>query len=162
MHQFQNYSMNNGYQYQNPYQQQMYAQQIANPQIDRMAQLQSMQQTLQPQYPQGLLGKIVDDFNSITANDVPMNGVGAVFVKRDGTEIQIRNWTANGTIATSSYIPVIPEKEEVVDISSRIESDSLKELLERFDKLSEKVDGISIQINDITKPKTSKIKKEED
>lgn len=164
MHQFQNYSMNNNYQYPNNYSHPMYPQQMQNPQLDRMAQLQAMQQSLQPQqqYQQGLFGRIVDDFNAITANDVPMNGVGAVFVKKDGSEIQIRNWTANGTIATASYIPVIDNKTDDMETSLAKEETTLNKVLERFDELSQKVDGLSLQLTDIAKPKTSRTKKEED
>lgn len=164
MHQFQNYlPSNNSFQYQNPYSQQMYPQQIPNPQMDRMAQLQSMQQALQPQqYQQCLFGRVVDDFNSITANDVPMNGVGAVFVKKDGSEIQVRNWTANGTIATSSYTPVVGVQEPTAEISYTTENKTLETLLERFDELSGKVDGLSNQLVDIVKTKPSRAKKEEE
>lgn len=94
----------------NPYQN--FSQQ-QNPYMDRMAQLQQYQQSLQPQVQQqfsGLNGKIVDDFNSITGNDVPMDGIGAIFFKNDGSEIQHRVWNAtNGSIITTSYKPIQAE-----------------------------------------------------
>lgn len=95
----------------NPYQN--FSQQ-QNPYMDRMAQLQQYQQSLQPQVQQqsqqiGLNCRIVDDFNSIVANDVPMDGNGAFFAKRDGSEIQHRNWSSNGTIQTTVYKPVQQE-----------------------------------------------------
>lgn len=95
----------------NPYQN--FSQQ-QNPYMDRMAQLQQYQQSLQPQVQQqsqqiGLNCRIVDDFNSIVANDVPMDGNGAFFAKRDGSEVQHRNWSSNGTIQTTVYKPVQQE-----------------------------------------------------
>lgn len=67
-----------------------------------------MQQAAQQQ-PQGIVGKIVNDFSELTANDVPMNGSAAFFPKADGSELQVRSWTANGTIQTVVYRPVQPE-----------------------------------------------------
>ena len=70
-------------------------------------QNQFMQQPIQQQQFLGLNGKIVEDFNTITGNDVPMDGVGAIFFKNDGSEIQHRMWNAtNGSIITTSYKPV--------------------------------------------------------
>lgn len=73
-------------------------------------QNQFAQQPSQQQQFFGLNGKIVEDFNVITGNDVPMDGVGAIFFKNDGSEIQHRIWNAtNGSIITTSYKPVQPE-----------------------------------------------------
>lgn len=71
-------------------------------------QNQFMQQPVQQQ-PQGIVGKIVNDFSELTANDVPMNGSAAFFPKADGSELQVRSWTANGTIQTVVYRPVQQE-----------------------------------------------------
>lgn len=71
-------------------------------------QNQFMQQPVQQQ-PQGIVGKIVNDFSELTANDVPMNGSAAFFPKADGSELQVRSWTANGTIQTVVYRPVQAE-----------------------------------------------------
>lgn len=88
---------------------------MANPYVDRMAQLQQYQQSLQqPQFqPQaqapGIIGRIVNDFSEITANDVPMNGNAAFFLKADGSELQVRSWSSNGTIQTVVYKPVFEQ-----------------------------------------------------
>lgn len=87
---------------------------------DRMNQLQNYQQNLQQpnqtqsanQQPQGIIGRVVNDFNEITANDVPMNGNAAFFPKADGSELQVRSWASNGTIQTVIYRPVMPENAE--------------------------------------------------
>lgn len=100
---FQPQQMNNPYQgsyqtIQNPY-----MAQAGQYQQNFQPQIQQVQQTQQPV---GLNCRIVDDFSSIVANDVPMDGNGAFFVKRDGSEIQHRNWAANGTIQTTVYCPL--------------------------------------------------------
>lgn len=99
--------MNNPYQgnyqpMQNPYMAQMNQQQF-QPQIQ--PQMQAQQQI-------GLNCRVVDDFSMITANDVPMDGNGAVFMRKDASEVQWRNWTANGTIQTTVYRPVQAENAE--------------------------------------------------
>lgn len=100
---FQLQQMNNPYQgnyqpMQNPYMAQMgqYQQNL------QPAQIQQVQQ-------QGIVGKIVNDFSELTANDVPMNGSAAFFPKADGSELQVRSWTPNGTIQTIVYKPIQPE-----------------------------------------------------
>jgi len=95
--------MMNNYGYM-PYQQPMMYQQ-SNPYLDRINNLQQYQQTLQPQQPQpGLASKIVDSFDNINVNDVPMGGQ-AVFIKNDGSEIQVRAWGKMGNIEKTSYKP---------------------------------------------------------
>lgn len=92
--------------------------QINNPYMDRMNQLQQYQQNLAgtqmslPNQQQGLIGKVVNDFAEITANDVPMNGNAAFFPKSDGSELQARSWAANGTIQTVVYRPIQAENAE--------------------------------------------------
>jgi hypothetical protein len=135
---------------------------MQNPQMDRYNQLQAMQQSLQPvqsqqNYP-GLFGRIVDDFNLITANDVPMNGGGAVFIKKDGSEIQIRSWTANGTIATTSYSPVLEVNNAGANISTPNETElKFGELATLIGTVSDKVDSLTIRLDSfINKAKTEK------
>ena len=103
-------------QMQNPYPN--YSQPPQNSYIERLNQLQQYQQNMQMQQPQfmgqptqapGIIGKIVNDFSEITANDVPMNGSAAFFPKADGTELQVRSWSSNGTIQTVVYRPVFDQ-----------------------------------------------------
>lgn len=56
-----------------------------------------------------LNGRTVNNFNEITANDVPMNGGIAIFPKADLSEIEVRQWNANGTISTRSFKPTLIE-----------------------------------------------------
>lgn len=89
-----------------------------NPYMERLNQLQQYQQNMQMQQPQfpgqpaqapGIIGRIVTDFSEITANDVPMNGNAAFFPKADGTELQVRSWSSNGTIQTVVYKPIFEQ-----------------------------------------------------
>lgn len=113
MNQFSPYSqpmMNSPY--QNGYNPMMNAQQRLQQMEQQYPQFaqqnQFMQQPVQQQS-QGIVGKIVNDFSELTANDVPMNGNAAFFPKADGSELQVRSWTANGTIQTVVYRPVQQE-----------------------------------------------------
>ena len=98
---------------------------VPNPYMDRMAQLQQYQQNLQPaqmpgtypQQPQGIIGRSVNDFSEITANDVPMDGRSAVFPKNDMSEIQVRTWGNDGKIIATSYKPILEHQNQMADIS---------------------------------------------
>lgn len=57
----------------------------------------------------GISGKYVNDFSEITANDVPMDIPSSVFIKADGSEIQIRSWNGQGLIDTKTYKPILEE-----------------------------------------------------
>ncbi len=162
---YQNFSypqMNN---YNQPYNPMMNAQQ-------RLAQMEqqypqfAQPMQFQPQISQhlGLNGAIVDDFGVISANDVPMDGNGAIFIKKDGSEIQLRNWTANGTIQTTSYKPVLEPNFENETNPRQMDFDGLysdfrefrEEITERFDRLEKSM------ANSSTKVTASKAKKEAD
>lgn len=115
--------MNNPYQnygqpMQNPYMAQMNQQQF-QPQIQ--LQMQAQQQQI------GLNCRVVDDFSMITANDVPMDGNGAVFMRKDASEMQWRNWTANGTIQTTIYHPIQPENQSEATNIPQMDFNALNE-----------------------------------
>lgn len=104
----------NSYQNFNPYGQ------VQNPYMDRMNQLQqyqqSLQQPVQVQQPQasfqGLVGRTVNDFGEIRANDVPSNGTPAIFVKNDLSEIEVRVCGNDGLIKPTTYKPILEEKSQ--------------------------------------------------
>ena len=145
--------------YQNFYSQMSnYCQMMPNPYMDRMAQLQQYQQNLQPaqipgtypQQPQGIIGRSVNDFSEITANDVPMDGRSAVFPKNDMSEIQVRTWGNDGKIITTSYKPILEHQNQMADISI-LESEKLKiglsddvtdAFMKRFDELEKRIDDL--------------------
>ena len=124
--------------------------QSQNPYMERISQLQTMQSPQQPMF-QGITTKVVDDFNMITANDVPMDGNGAFFVKKDGSEIQHRTWTGNGTITTRPFKPVLEEQANnlpqdnsnvAVSVANELEevfSRYFNGINERFDKLEKSI-----------------------
>ena len=140
--------------------------QTQNPYIDRYAQNQAMQQMNQVQNQpvqqlQGLNGRIVEDFSMITANDVPMDAMGALFIKSDGTEIQRRVWTSNGTIATSRFKPVLeeqtnnlPQAEEkaVFDLSEA----STEVFMKRFDDITDRLDKMEKNFGKTATPRSKK------
>lgn len=126
--------------------------QVQNPYIDRYAQQQQTQQMFPSQMSgtsqqqvQGLNGRIVDDFGTISANDVPMDTVGAIFIKSDGSEIQRRVWSSNGTISTISFKPVfdgqtnnLPQTEENAKFD--LSEASTEVFMRRFDDITERLE----------------------
>lgn len=148
----------------NPYQQNFnQPMQMQNPYMDRMAQLQQYQQNLnmsptqmsgasqmQQQIP-GIIGRVVNDFGEITANDVPMDGRSAVFPKSDMSEIQVRAWSADGKIVPVTYIPVLenqpknptPNEEKLkIGLSDEVAG----AFMQRFDELSGKIEQLEKSI----------------
>lgn len=123
--------------------------QVANPYVDRYSQ-QQLTQAQQPQQQfQGLNGRIVDDFGVISANDVPMDAVGAIFIKSDGTEIQRRVWSSNGTIATTSYKPLQLNLDNKVDnLSVEGQNDAYGAFGEVLEGISAKIDGVQNRLDE--------------
>lgn len=139
--------MPNQYQNFNPPMQQ-------NPYTERLNQLQQYQQNMQMQQPQfpgqtaqtpGIIGRIVNDFAEITANDVPMNGNAAFFPKSDGTELQVRSWTPNGTIQTVVYRPILEQNPSETTNTPQMDFNALNEdvralredIIARLDRLEQ-------------------------
>lgn len=160
MQPFQNFSMNNYPQYQ-PYQFPM----MSNQYMDRLAQLQAQQvQQTQMQMPNqqpSIIGKTVNDFMEITANDVPMDGRYALFPKNDMTEIQVKTWGADGKIQTISYKPTISENVALAANNETMQVNLSDELIgafmARFDDIAERLD----KMDKLIKPTmTTRSKKE--
>ena len=110
---------------------------------------------------QGLNGRIVDDFSMITANDVPMDAMGALFIKSDGTEIQRRVWTSNGTIATSRFKPVLEEQannptqgEEKAKFD--LSDASTEAFMKRFDDITDRLDKMEKSFGKISGAKSKR------
>ena len=123
---------------------------------------QPMQTPYMPQVPMqsfGINGKIVDDFNSITANDVPMDNFGAIFVKADGTEIQRRVWDKNGRIITVPFKVVTEgfggQPYNLSETQAKLDTEALNVLNSKLDRLSERIE-------EALKGKASKNKNESD
>lgn len=76
---------------------------------NQMVQYQNQQIPIQQNNSQiqPISTQFVDDFDTISVNSIPMDNQGALFVKRDGTEIQMKRWNSNGQIVSTSYFPQI-------------------------------------------------------
>ena len=93
MQPYQNY-LNNGY-----------VQGLQNQIQNYQQALNNLQQQIAPA--NGITAQIVDSFDSISANAVPMDNLGAIFMLRDGSEIQTRRWTPDGKITMKSYKAIL-------------------------------------------------------
>ena len=99
---------------------------------------------------QGIVTRMVDDFSYITANDVPMDANGAIFIKKDGSEIQRRVWTAQGNIIVTSYLPQIATKNDsMVNVSSETEKSNLGAFNEFMGAFDEKMKSLNDKIDKI-------------
>ena len=93
--------------------------------------------------PVGISGKYVNDFNEITASDIPMNSP-AIFAKNDRSEIQLREWNPNGQITTTLYKAVIGKPQETITpIQPTFNpSEVLDPIFEKLAELEEKIDKL--------------------
>lgn len=93
----------------------------------------------------GIAGKYVNDFSEITANDVPMNGMPAVFAKNDRSEIQLREWNPNGQIVTTLYKPYVESEQETQQTQPlfNIKTEVVDPIFGRISELEDKIDKLS-------------------
>lgn len=143
--------------------------QINNPYLDRMNQLQQYQQSLQgtqmslpnqQAQPQGIIGRVVNDFNEITANDVPMNGNAAFFPKADGSELQVRSWAANGTIQTVVYKPILEQNQADGTNIPQNDFTALNDGINAFrEEILSRLDNIEKSVGNIPTKTSSRAKK---
>lgn len=123
-------------------------------QISQQYQQPYPQQPIQQQMPVGISTQIVEDFENISVNAIPMDNNGAFFVKRDGTEIQYRRWTGDGKISTTSYFPqngnevVNPPQDEI-----KPQNDALNEVVGVFNNRFDGVESRLTEIEQIIQPK---------
>ena len=139
-----------------------------NPYMDRMAQLQQYQQSLQqPIVPtqtpvsnqMSALGKMVDSIDVVKATDIPMDGNAYYFPKADGTEVYCKQWLQNGTTRILTFKPVLEDNPN--NVSSDTEkfkiclSDEVTDVfMKRFDELEKRIDDL------MPKKTTARAKKE--
>lgn len=151
MPQYQNYQPNvPQYQNQIPF----WPQQIQQPVFERM------QQNVSPSYQQFLNARIVDNFDNITANDVPMSG-GALFLKNDGSEVEYRAWKADGTISKLQYSLCKDDSPSPTQTSSERESLTLDMFNEVSENILQRIDLLSARLEEVTKTKTNTRTKKE-
>lgn len=125
---------------QNPYMDRV--NQLQYPQNLQMQQIPAMQQPVQPI---GLVGRPVNDFSEIKADDVPMNGTPAIFIKNDMSEIEVRVWCKDGLIRPTSYKPVLDQNQAEATNTPQMDFNALnedvralrEEISARFDRLEQ-------------------------
>lgn len=148
----------------NPYQQQPMN---YNPVFTNYPQIaQNIPQRIQ-QEPQ-IMGKIVQNAEMITANDVPLNGSVAFFPKQDLSEIYAKSWTADGVIRTMTFKPI--QNEEVSNLSTESTERQIGEILNVTDGLEKTLNEIVSKIDNLeknltkpaTKTRNSSAKKEDE
>ena len=141
---------------------------MQNPYMDRMAQLQQYQQSLQqPIVPtqtpvsnqMSALGKIVDSIDVVKATDIPMDGNAYYFPKADGTEVYCKQWLQNGTTRILTFKPVFE------DNPNNLSSDNEKLKISLSDDVTEvfmkRFDDLEKRIEDLMPKKTVEKKKKE-
>lgn len=94
-------------------------------------------------------GRIIDSIDSVSANDVSMQGF-SLFPKSDLSEIYVKAWNPNGTIKTTRYLPYNPEENNGMGILSTNTVDGAKQgaenvsagIMERLNSLEDKIDKL--------------------
>lgn len=125
--------------------------------MDRMAQLQHFQQSLQqPQMQMQPLGKIVDSIDIVKATDIPMDGNLYYFPKADGTEIYAKQWLQNGQTRILTFKPLLDE--EANTLSPNEEKMNLTTINEFTEVLENKLEEF---YKKITSAKTTNSKRKE-
>lgn len=144
-------------------------------------QMQNVQQQIADTVPNpapvynGTLVRYIEDFDAILAKDVPMEGNGAIFIKPDKSEIQIREWDKSGQIVPTTYKPVprpetngnnnasistsLPQRMEI-----GLSDEATEAFMQRFDELANRLDVMEQILNRPapTKQAASRSKKETD
>lgn len=91
----------------------------------------------------GISGRYVNNFEEITANDVPMDGKSALFIKNDLSEIEARAWTPNGMINRIVFKPVIEQKpQNVLPNSEMGQNGAFNDLQSEIRVLSDKIERL--------------------
>ena len=130
--------------------------QMQNPYMDRMAQLQQYQQSLQQPLTQiqmsganqmSALGKMVDSIDVVKATDIPMDGNTYYFPKADGTEVYCKQWLQNGTTRILTFKPVFEDNHNNVSSDTEklkisISDDVTDVFMKRFDELEKRIDDL--------------------
>ena len=124
--------------------------QMPNPYMDRMAQLQQYQQSLQQPVSQAqmsAIGKIVDSMDVVKATDIPMDGNSYYFPKADGTEVYCKQWLQNGTTRILTFKPVFEDStnnlsSDTEKLKISISDEFTEAFMKRFDELEKRIDDL--------------------
>lgn len=88
-------------------------------------------------------GRLVNNLDEITPQEVPMDGSVSLFPQNDYSAIYAKTWTKDGTIATVKYVPEQPQA--ATPQKSPIE--------ERLDKIDQRFDRLEKMLSDRHKPR---------
>lgn len=130
---------------------------MQNPYMDRMAQLQQYQQSLQqPIVPtqtpvsnqMSTLGKMVDSIDVVKATDIPMDGNTYYFPKADGTEVYCKQWLQNGTTRILTFKPVFDDNpnnssSDTEKLKISLSEEVTEVFMKRFDELEKRIDDLA-------------------
>lgn len=150
---------------------------MQNPYMERMAQLQQYQQSLQQpmqnivsnqipgvnqQYTP--MGKIIESVDVLKTTEVPMDGNVYYFPKADGSEIYSKQWLSNGTTRILTFKPILNEDtENIANDTEKLKiglSDEVADtFMKRFDDIEKRLDEF---ISKSTIKSTSRNKKDGD
>ena len=91
-------------------------------------------QNQQPNRFQSIPGRLVNNLDEITPQEVPMDGSVSLFPQQDYSAIYAKTWTKDGTIATVKFIPEQPQNAESQKSPLEMRLDSIDQRLEALDK----------------------------
>ena len=133
---------------------------MQNPYMERMAQLQQYQQSLQQpmqnivsnqipganqQYTP--MGKIIENVDVLKTTEVPMDGNIYYFPKADGSEIYSKQWLANGTTRILTFKPVFEDNTNTLSSDTEklkigLSDEVTDTFMKRFDELEKRIDDL--------------------
>ena len=133
---------------------------MQNPYMERMAQLQQYQQSLQQpmqnivsnqipgansQYTP--MGKIIENVDVLKTTEVPMDGNIYYFPKADGSEIYSKQWLANGTTRILTFKPVFEDNTNTLSYDTEklkigLSDEVTDVFMKRFDELEKRIDDL--------------------
>lgn len=91
---------------------------------------------------QSIPGRLVNNLDEITPQEVPMDGSVSLFPQADYHAIYAKTWTKDGTIATVKFIPEQPQTEP-----------QKSPLEERLDRIDQRFDKLEKMLSNRNKPK---------
>lgn len=131
---------------------------MQNPYMERMAQLQQYQQSLQQpmqnivsnqipganqQYTP--MGKIIENVDVLKTTEVPMDGNIYYFPKADGSEIYSKQWLANGTTRILTFKPVFEDNTNTLSSDTEklkigLSDEVTDTFMKRFDDIEKRLE----------------------
>jgi len=88
--------------------------------------------------------RLVNNFNEIQVNEIPMDGTYKLFAKSDLSEVQAKAWMPNGTINTIEYsLKTAPTESNPQNVPQQDLDSLIQPLMDEIKALSDKVDKIN-------------------